>query len=271
MVMTLGSDSQEQNIKDEKLPLEDQVAIDLANYLENFPNKTFAIRILAKESGLNQKTIRRLLARENRPTYQTLFKLYSIFLDQENYSELLKICPAVVAKKIADYNPAEVTNEESKSLELLNFFKNEPLFAELFVLAGTAPLIRNAIAFRYGEYGIEVLDKLRKEGLIQEIEKDTYSLSRHTPPMDGECLKFLGEYFVRRFSKPSNAQIHNENTINFYAESLNEEGKIAWLRADTEAFYKKVEIAKNPKYRGNIPVFTFNATDTIKPEKNNGC
>ncbi|MCR9204351.1 MAG: hypothetical protein NXH75_07235, partial [Halobacteriovoraceae bacterium] len=226
MHMTLGSDSKEHEIKKGKVSLEDQVALDLANYLECFPNKTFAIRILAKESGLNQKTIRRLLARENRPTYQTLFKLYSIFLDVDNYSELMRICPPVVAKKIADYNPDDGTNQESKSLELLTFFKNEPLFAELFVLAGTGPLIRNAIAFRYGEYGLEVLDKLKEEGLIQEVEKDTYSLSRHTPPMDGECLKFLGEYFIHRFSKPGNAQIHNENTINFYAESLNEEGKV---------------------------------------------
>lgn len=264
MIMTLGSDSFEHEIQRE-LTLEEQVARDLGLYLEKFPNKTFAIRILAKESGLNQKTIRRLMARENRPSYQTLYKLYSIFLEEENYSELLKICPKVVKERIEDYNPCD-DSKKTRSIELLAQFKNEPLFAELFVLAGTSPLNKNAIAFRFGEYGLEVIDKLLKEDLLQEIEKDTYTLSRNTPPLDGECLKFLGEYFVRRFSKPGNCQMHWQNTINFYAESLNEEGKKEWLQIDADAFYKKVEIAKNPDYRGSIPVFTFNATDTIKPE-----
>lgn len=269
MLMDLGSDSNEIKLSG-KLSLEDQVAQDLSNYLECFPNKTFAIRILAKESGLNPKTIRRLLAKENRPTYQTLYRLYSIFLDIDNYGELLKACPCVVAKKIADYNPVDTSETETQNLELLNLFKNIPLFAELFVLAGTSPLNKNAVAFRYGEYGVEVLEKLKEEDLIIEVEKDVFTLSKNTPPMDGECLKYLGEYFIKRFSKPSNTQIHNENTINFYAESLNEEGKYAWLKVDTDAFYKKIEIANNPKYKGNIPVFTFNATDTIKPEKTHG-
>lgn len=266
--MKLGSDSNEQ--KHSKIEtLEDQVALDLAEYLDNFPNKTFAIRILAKESGLNPKTIRRLLARENKPTYQTLHKLYSIFLEEDNYSQLLARCPKVVADKIRDYNPCDDSQKESRRLEFLEMLKREPLLAELYILAGTSPLNKNAVAFRYGQYGVEVLEKLLKEDLIQEIEKDTYTLTKTGPTMDGHCLKYLGEYFVRRFAKADNTQVHNENMLNFYAEGLNEQGKVEWLRVDTEAFYKKIEIANDPKFKGTIPVFTFTATDTITPEKKN--
>ncbi len=266
--MKLGSDSQEQKHSTRK-GLAEQVALDLAIYLDNFPNKTFAIRILAKESGLNAKTIRRLLAQENNPTYQTLFKLYSIFLDEDNYSLLLEKCPEVIKKKISEYNPCDDSQKDSRRVEFLEMLKGEPLIAELYVLAGTGPLNKNTIAFRYGQYGLEILEKLVKEELIQEVEKDVFALTKCGPTLDGESIKFLGEYFVRRFSKADNTQLHNENLLNFYAEGLNEVGKTAWLKIDTEAFYKKIEIANDPKFKGNIPVFTFTATDTITPEKKN--
>lgn len=147
--------------------------------------------------------------------------------------------------------------------------KREPLIAELYVLAGTGPLNKNAIAFRYGQYGIEILEKLIKENIIQEVEKEIYALTKCGPTLDGDCIKYLGEYFIRRFSKADNTQLHNENMLNFYAEGLNEAGKYAWLKVDTEAFYKKVEIANDTKFKGNIPMFTFTATDTITPEKKN--
>lgn len=250
--------------------LEDQVALDLAEFLDRFPNKTFAIRILAKESGLNPKTIKRLLAKQNTPTYQTLYKLYSIFLEEDNYEALLEKCPKIISKRIKDYNPCDEGNDRSEeSEELLSLLKKEPLLAELYVLAAATPLNKNAVAFRYGEYGLEVLHNLLVRNLIHEVEKDTFTISNSSPVLDGRCLKYLGEYFIRRFAKAENSQLQNNNMINFYAEGLNEAGKHAWLEVDTKAFYQKIEIAKDPKYQGNIPVFTFTATDTITPEKKN--
>ncbi len=266
--MKLGPDShagKQSKYKD----LAAQVALDLAEYLDNFPNKTFAIRILAKETGLNPKTIRRLLVRANKPTHQTLYKLYSIFFDEDNYSKLLEKCPKVIKERISEYNPCDHSEKENDNREFLNQLKREPLMAELYVLAGTGPLNKNAVAFRYGQYGIEVLEKLICADILVEIEKETYGPSKNSPTLDGHALKYLGEYFVRRFSKADNAQIQNENMVSFYAEGLNEEGKQAWLKVDTDAFYKKVKIAQDPKYRGSTPVFTFTATDTITPEKSN--
>lgn len=270
--MKIGPDSHSDSPKGKESKCDNlmsQVALDLAKYLDNFPNKTFAIRVVAKETGLNPKTIRRLLARANKPTHQTLYKLYSIFFEEDNYSRLLERCPQVVKERICDYNPCDQSHKEKDNKDFLDHLKREPLMAELFVLAGTGPLNRNAVAFRYGQYGLEVLEKLLTCDLLVEVDKETFELSKNSPTLDGHALKYLGEYFIRRFSKADNTQVHNENIINFYAEGLNEDGKKAWLKVDTEAFYKKVEIAKDPKYSGKIPVFTFTATDTITPEKKN--
>jgi len=255
--------------KTKKLSLElpEQVALDLANYLDNFPNKTFAIRILANESGLNQKTIRRLLACENNPTYQTLFRLYSIFLEDNNLESLTEKCPEVVAQKIKDYNPCGEEVEDSSAVNLLEMFKKEPLLSEIYILSTVGPINRNALAFRYGQYGLEVLDRLVESELLQEIERDTFTVSKNCPDVNGECLKFLGEHFSHRFAKPGNSELHDQNIISFYAEGLSKEGMKEWLKVDTEAFYKKLEISKNPKFKGDIPVFTYTTTDTISTEK----
>src|SRR5690606_23853219 len=87
--------------------LKDQVALDLEVYFAKFASKNFAIRILAKETGLNEKTIKRIFAKENKPTYQTIYKLYAIFLEESNYHSLLKKCPEVVRRYIENYSPAE--------------------------------------------------------------------------------------------------------------------------------------------------------------------
>lgn len=240
-----------------------QVRLDLTDFIDRFSNKTFAVRKLAKESGLNQKTIRRLLAGENKPTYQTLYNLYRVFLDEEDCSELIKKCPKVIAEEIKNYNPQIKEKRKVKSPHFLELIKKEPVLIELIILAGSSSLHRNQVAYRYGEYGLELLAKLIEMKLLSEVEKDVYCATEEIPQFDGEILKFIGPYFIHRFLSCEDAQVKDHNTMHFYAQGLNEEGKKAWLKCETEAFYKKIEIAQNPKFQGNIPMFTFGAMDSI--------
>lgn len=247
--------------------LEAQVALDLMSYLSKFSNQNFGIRVLSKETGLNEKTIKRLLKEKNKPTYQTLYLLYSEFLNEYEMEILLKRVPSIIAERINHYSPDKKEVKNSRLEELLDTLKKEPVLAELFVLAGMGPLLKSVIGFKYGQYGLKLLDKLCQMELILKVDSDTYVLSKTTPTLDGEAIKFLGEYFSHRFSKPENAHLEGENCLSFYAESLNEEGLQEWLAIDSQAFYKKLEIANNPKFKGNIPSFTYTCTDTIETGK----
>lgn len=257
------------NVKESQDTLCDQVALDLSVYLENFPNKSFAIRFLAKETGLNEKTIKRLLKRENRPTYQTIFKLYSTFLDENDYYSLLEKSPPLITNHLKKFTPTESVTTKKTNEDLLELMKKEPLLAELFVLAGTGPLYKSAVSYRYGQYGVELILKFEEKGYFKELKKDEWVLSSNSPNLDSNTLKFLGEYFVSKFSKPKHGELASEHIISFYAEGLNDKGKRAWINLDTEIFYKKMEIANNPEFKGEIPVFTFSATDTIRMENQN--
>lgn len=250
------------------LSLEKQLALDLQNYLNQFPNEKFAMRIVSQETGLNQKTIKRLLNCENKPTHQTLLKLYALFFQLDDYQEVLKKVPFVIKERIQNYSPDEEVLGKKRKCQtgLLEMLKNEPLASELVILAALMPIQMSTICFRYGDYGLKVLKQLKNAGILVEQEKDCYIMAPQGPEFDAECLKLLGLHFTQRFSKTSQAKVHNLNILSFYAECLNEKGKQEWLKVDTESFYKKVEIAKSPENKGTIPMFTFTTTDTISLE-----
>lgn len=241
----------------------DQVRMDLSSYIDCYSNKTFAVRQLAKESGLSSKTIKRLLAGENKPTYQTLFRLYSVFLDEQDYSLVLKKCPSLIREEIKDYNPQDKEERKFSQPNFLDVIKKEPLLIELLIQAACKPLHKSRIAFRYGEYGLELLEKLTSFNYLKEIEENVFGITKDVPQFDGEMLKFIGPYFIHRFLKSENTQIKNQNVINFFAEGLNEAGKDEWIRIETESYYKKIEIANNSKYQGDIPMFSFGAIDNL--------
>lgn len=267
MSNSVNSDQHLEHASVESLGLKSQVALDLANYLDQFPNKSFAMRILSKETGLNEKTIKRLLKKSNRPSYQTLLKLYPVFFEEFNFQKLLGLLPPTVKEEVEKYSVEEKTLGRNRSQELLEVFKSNPLAAEFFILAGSGSLNLSTIGFRYGEYGQEIVQMLQRANLIHEVNKGEFILSKTAPQLDGNCFKFLGEYFIKKFSKPSNAQLLSENTISFYAEGLNQKGKEEWLKIDRECFYKKLEVARSEKFQGDLPMFTFNATDSIQMEK----
>lgn len=243
-----------------------QLALDLEKYILKFTKPSFAIRTLSKKTKLNVKTIKRLISCQNRPTYQTVFKLYSVFLNENKYSELLARCPPEITNYLEKYTPSKSVSSAQENSAFLDLITNEPLLAELYVLAGAGPLHKNKVLSNYGKNGLVLLKKLEERGIIRPLDETTYVATGSGPNLDGPALKYLGEYFVRKFLKPHNTDELEKNIISFYAEGLNESGKNAWLALDSTVFYKKLKIANDPKYKGDIQLFTFTATDTIKLE-----
>lgn len=253
-------------VNNHNLDLADQVVFDIEKYFAQFPNASFALRFLAKESGICDRTIKRLLSKKNAPSHQTLYALYRQFLGVSTNQEVLELCPAVVRSNIEKYDPVLPQDQSPVSEKWHLRFKEEPLMAELLILAGTGPLHAQAVCYRYGAYGMELVEKLTQANFLSMISKDVYAPHPNAPRLDSESLKEIGMRLVQRFSKIKDAQVKDKNLLAFYAEGLNSEGLKRWIAIDTEAFYKKIEIAKNEEFRGALPVFTFMATDTLMKE-----
>jgi DNA-binding phage protein len=246
----------------------EQVAKDLARHLDKFTNKSFGLRTLADEAEITQRTIKRLLAQQNQPSYQTLFRLYMVFLGTTDEEIVVEKCPEIIRKELQNRNPKKLRKETKKDYDFSDLINKEPLLGELYILAATGPLHANTVAYRYGQYGIDLLKRLEQLNILKESDKNIYTPAPNGPTLDGKVIKSLGLRFVERFSKPSKGEEKGENILSFYAEGLNDKGLNEWLKLDEENFYKKVEIAKKAEFQGTRPAFTFTATDEISMEIN---
>jgi hypothetical protein len=246
-----------------KLDLLSQVALDISNYIDQFPNKTFALKRLSIESGLNEKTLRRLLKKENIPSPQTLNKIYYVTTLASCEEELLAHCPETVKEQLERLDINRLKKETPRQYDFFELVDSDPIIAEVYSILGTQNLDMSEVVYRFGQYGADVLTKLHRLGIVQEIDKGIYSFSDKQPHLDAPILKNLGMRLTKRYLKPDSASIEGENFVSLYCEGLNEDGKKKWLEIDQKAFEEKVKVANNDKFSGKLPMFTFQATDNL--------
>lgn len=242
------------------------VAQELGQYLAGFENEQYAIRKLSAEAGVTSKTIKRILNLENFPTYQTVFKLFAVIYGTANESVIFNKAPLVIRKYIEHKNPNCLKDCFQLDVNLFELMNQNPIIAELIVLAGINDLNLSTVAFKYGEYGLNSLNRLVEQKVFIPISKDVYALSPHLPHFDAKTIKYVGNWMVERFSKPEQTEVADKNIIAFFAEGLNEEGLKKWVEIDSEAFHRKIQLASTKKYQGAIPSFTFTATDTLSSD-----
>lgn len=239
---------------------------DIENYFASYTNRKFAIRQLSKLAGISQKTIERILAKSNNPSYQSIFKIYSVIYGTRDEKKIISLVPRPVKEILMKANPKSLKTEKLQS-NLATIFANDPIASEIFILAGLSKININTVAYQFGMYGIKTLEELVEKEIIIQISKQEYILNPNHPELDGRALKELGLKFINRYSKPINTETEGQNILAFYAENLNEAGIKEWLRIDTEAFRRKVFIAKDSKYKGSSKFFTFMASDSMKQER----
>lgn len=254
----------ENTLTHNSLDIAAQVAADLEKYLSFFPNRSFALRNLSKETGLSEKTLRRLLKKENVPSNQTLFKLYFVFTKADSEDEVLDICPAVIKDRLKGFKPDSFQKIHNKDFDFLEVIKTDPIVGEIYLLLGTKKVDLSHIVYHYGQYGSRALEKLVNLNIAQKVDHSLYTLSPKQPYLNASLLKELGIRMTRTFLKEEAAAIEGTNFIALYAESLNKEGRKKWLEIENNAFQEKMKIASLNEYKGDISVFTFQVTDDFE-------
>ena len=258
----LESHTDEKNLKFFERTLVEQVAFDLKNYFEMYQSLKIGVRQFSAKCGLSEKTIQRILKLENKPTYQTILKIYSQILDVNDPSRLISLLPSIIAKEIQQRSAVSVVEYENSVSEIENKIYNDQVFSDIYLRASCDCVTQDFIAFRFGEHGLEVLKEML---LLQVLKLDSdgrYTLKKHVN-LSAKTLKKLSSRLIETYAKSQNAQVQGENLIAFYTEALSEEAYNEWLRIDEEAFYKKIEVSKRQKSRGHIKAFTVMVTDTM--------
>jgi hypothetical protein len=250
---------------DELLKL--QVAEDLKKKLAEFNDPKKGIKVMAMLMGIHEKTLKRLIDCENRPGYQTVFKIYRVLFHSQNDTQLLELVPNPIKEFLIKAHPRGLNDTVRYNLNVEVELKKDPVFCEIYFLAAAGGITKEFISFHYGKYGERVLDKMVEQDVLAPLGKNKYILGTNQASMTVETMSLVGQHLVDRYYKAENSDNMGDNYISFYAQGLSEEAYNQWLKIDKEAFLKKTEIVKDSTNWGDIKAFTFGVTDTLTESK----
>ena len=240
-----------------------QVSNDLNTALKQFKNPKIGLRILSEKTGLNIKTLYRLREGVHRPGYITVKKLYRVFYATKDDRELMHKVPNIVKQFLIQQIPNLGEPETVFVPDLEAEILSDKVFCEIYFAIACGPLKKNVIRTRYGQYGLEVLEKMLSLKLIKLISTMTYAQTDLQITFSAIGIKRSGLNLSESFSKPSNSEINGNNHISVYSEGISEDVYLQWLAIDKKAFHEKVALTKKPGALGSIRAFTYQAIDKI--------
>lgn len=260
--------SSENSHSDEVLDLKEQVSKDLKKKLSEFNDPKKGIKVMAMLMGIHEKTLKRLIDCENKPGYQTVFKIYRVLYHSQNDTQLLELVPNPIKEFLIKAHPRGLNDTVRYNINVESEIQRDPVFCEIYCLAGAGGVSREYISFHYGKYGEKVVEKMLEQDILAIIKKNEYVLGTNQASMTVETLSRVGSHLVERYYKPENSDEMGENFLSLHIQGLSEEAYNQWLQIDDEAYRKKSKIAEDSKNWGNIKAFTFNTTDTLRePQK----
>lgn len=243
--------------------LKQVVAEDLEKKLKEYSNRKVGIRLLAQKMDLNSRTLNRLLEKENRPTYQTLLKIYHTVFQTNSFPTLEQSAPELVIKEIRKHCPNIKDQVSPHFPKIENELLYDRNFCELYILAGCGPVSKEFIQYRFGMVGLETLEKMIELQALKVTKDNQYIIGPNEPRFNAELIKRVGLSISEKYSSPMNGEIAGSNFSAFFAEGLTQEAYDEWLKIDERAFKDKVKLTKQENKKGSLKVFTYMVTDTL--------
>jgi len=248
---------------DSNMQLRLQVSKDLQEKVDEYSDSKKGIKALAILMGIHEKTLKRLISCENRPGYQTLFKIYRTIYHTNNDTQIIALAPTIVKEFLLKTHPKGMSETIQYTLDIERELKKDPVFSEIYLLCGTGGTTREYVAFNFGRYGERVFEKMIDQEVIAPVDKFHYELGKNQAPLSVETLLSMGIQLTERYFKSSNTDNMGDNYISFFAEGINAETYQKWLEIDKEAFQKKIALANQIENKGDIKTFTFGVTETM--------
>lgn len=252
--------SQEASFTD--LDLKKQVAKDLLERLDSYTDSKKGLKALSRTMGIHEKTLKRLIDRENKPGYQTLLKIYRALLSTENDTELLKNVTPVVQYFLMKGSPRLLDESINYHLNVDQELIKNPVFCELYFLAAAGGITKEWVGYQYGKYGETIFSQMVSQNVLAQADHHKYILGPNQAALKPQTLKHVGLHLSERFTKPEMSDQEKTNFTSFYTAQLDKETYEKWLEIDEQAFKEKVELIKKSK-SGGIKAFHFSTTDTL--------
>ena len=260
-----SSKAAQNQLSSEDSPLKDQVSNDLKEKLSEFKDPKKGLKIMSAYMGIHEKTLKRLMDCQNRPGYQTLFKIYRALYNVDSNNEVIAKAPEVISEFLKQSYPdtRNIQAGVSYKINIEEELRKDPIFCEIYFLCVTGEVTKEYIGFQYGSYGLNILDKMLEQKVVVSIRNNVFSIGPRQASLGPESLQRIGIHLTKQFYKPEISDQEGENYTYLLAYGLTKEAYNEWIKIDEEALKKKVELAKDPKNHGSNRAFTFTSTDTL--------
>lgn len=240
------------------------VSNDLASLINHSKNPKSFLKKLSYKLDVHERTLERILNRLNRPSYSTVFKIYRYLLNESDDAKVIENSPSVIKNYLLNANPQRL----EKGIQYLSGIDKEiqknPVFAEIYVLAGTRPLKESEVASRFGTYGLDVLASMSERNILTEKKPGEYVLGPKQTNLSPESVLALGLYMSQSFAKPQQGQEKKLHFMGFLAEGLTEDAYLQWIKIDEDAYNKKLNLSRDPKNLGPKRAFAFSIIETLE-------
>lgn len=272
----ISSDSSKPQITDDQTEnsdsaLRQQVANDLKQKLAEFKDPKKGFKIMSAYMGIHEKTLKRLMDCQNRPGYQTMFKIYRALYNVDSNNEVIAKAPEIIGKFLSQSYPDSKNMQTGVSykINIEEELRKDPIFCEIYFLCVTGEVTKEYIGFQYGSYGLDVLEKMLEQKVVVSIRNNVFSIGPRQASLDPESMQRIGIHLAKQFFKPENTDQTGENFASLMAYGLTEEAYDQWLKVDEEAAAKKLEIGQNPENQGTYKAFSFSVVDTLAQRNRN--
>lgn len=240
-----------------------QIRLDLRSSLNTFNDPKKGIRIIANKTGIHEKTLKRILTEERRPTYLTVFRFYRFKLTARNDQEVMTNSPTIIAKYLEQCNPQTIDEKVTFTSEIDRELKTNSVFGEIYLLLGCGVVTLDEVQDRFGHYGVSILKKMEKLKMAKEMRTGIYELGTNICPLSSESVLFLGNHLSFNYASSDRGDMAGSNFHGLYVEGLSFEGLQQWLKIDQDAFKKKTDLLKDKRNLGNLKTFTYMVTDQM--------
>lgn len=255
---------------DEKDLVLDILSRDLEQFVAKSKAPNQRIRLISEKTNIHIKTLNRIIKKENRPTYTTVFKIYKYLTDSQSMDELMEKSPKVIADYLVNGNkPSSLVNFDAVTEKHDSEFTDNPIFMEIYVLCSIADMQIQDIQNKFGEYGLQLVNTACAQFILEKKSNNKIALGPKKIFLTPEIIFSMGLTISKRYTKSYLSYENAKNYISFLAEGLSDEGYKKWIEIDEKAYLQKKEIFNNPKLKGTKKVFTFNIVDTLEPGEEN--
>lgn len=235
------------------------ISNDVEQLLQQFKNRDSGLRIMAKKTQISEKSLKRFLEKGSEPHYNTILSFYKYFFE---------VYPEIDSEKhsvLKDYLSKELLSQTEKGkLELEGMLRDNPIFRKIFLYTRTGDICREWVVLEFGKYGLEILEKMLDENIIQEKDKGIYCQGTTNIHKGPATLKLIMEELLTEHLNEDRLGFRGMNSAFYAIEGVDLETKLNLIR-ESEEFKRKIASILTTEMRpGNERVFIINCVDTLK-------